>query len=100
MITAANTWDRERLESLKGWDRPSVRCRVDVIATAEDGRTERRVVDKTARIHIDGNNPWVEVSYGSLRNHAERISWGLLLEILNDPFAGPYHFTASADIDI
>jgi hypothetical protein len=82
-------WTRADLEALKGMDRPKVRCRTE----AEHGRMEQEV---PGRIVIDGNNPWVEIWYkGAWR--AERVSWSLVLAVLNDPFASPIWFWAKGE---
>ncbi len=72
---------RAEIEALKGWERPRVRCRVDGSSLTVSGG-----------ISIDGNNPWVEFSRLEVQ-YAAKFSWGLLLEVLNDPHAAPLGFS-------
>lgn len=78
-------WTREEIESLRGWERPRVRARVG--DGYRDG--ERRFRDAHAEIVPDGNNPWLVVRTAHGIDIEFRLSWGLLLEVLNDPRTSP-----------
>lgn len=81
------TWDKETIRRLKDSERPTVRAEYD-------GRKH------AGRIHPEGNNVWVSIYRpdgriltaevnGELRAVAMRVSWELLLEVLNDSRTSP-----------
>lgn len=85
-------WDREDIEATPFSLRPQARCRIQCDYIDEDGLAERRVKYVMARISVDGNNPWLEI-YAAGCHHAERFSWRLVLEVVNDKYATPIEFT-------
>lgn len=95
------THTRESIEATKPLDRPRVRCVVTVWQRDEDGRCVNSVRQKRAGlVVIDGNNPWVDLGQIGGTQLCERFSWGLVLEILNDPFAAPIHFGTEPIVDV
>lgn len=102
------TWTRERLESLPHRDLPRIPVRLNVIARVLGEDTPYpRTFDTEGRIWIavqsefsDVVVPWIEVSYGSLHQHAEPVTWDFLLKTLNDPFPSPYVPNKEAEIEI
>jgi hypothetical protein len=89
MNATATEWTRAALEAIPAYKRPGIRCRCE----AEANMPER---DCSGRVVVDGNNPWVEIWYkGGWR--AERVSWSLVVEVLNDPFASPIWFWAKGE---
>lgn len=82
---------RESIEATPYRERPQVRAMIDRVNIYEDGRRERVQHRFHARIDLDGNNPWLTANLAS-RPIAFRVSWGLLLEVLNDPHAAPIEF--------
>lgn len=91
-------FDRETIEATRALERPSVRCRIDAVYIDEDGQREHGTKETTGRIVVDGNNPWVEL-WAAGAWHAERFSWGLVLEVLNDRFAPPIHFAETFEYE-
>lgn len=79
----AETWERQELEQLRGWERPRVRVR---FGTGDDSFTELQ-----GWISPEGRNVYVEIKpYGAGgASVCSLISWGLLLEVLNDPHSSP-----------
>ncbi len=78
------TWDRAELLALKYWEMPSLRMRWQ----------GRNVVGRVAELR--DANPWVE-SHQDGRWVAMQISWGLLLELLNDPYCPPLELEEERD---
>ena len=87
MQATLTAWDRESIESLRGWNRPRVRIRV----TYREGGISK-TVDKLGEIVPDGNNPWIVSRESHGCDIAFRCSWGLVLEVLNDKHASPICF--------
>jgi hypothetical protein len=83
-------FDRQQIESMPGHMQPSVRCRVEV--AYEDGFGDKRygTKDTSGRIHVDGNNPWVVCMMGG-KTLEFRVSWGLLLEVINNRHEPPIY---------
>lgn len=90
---------RADIEEMKALDRPSVRVKYDADLIDEDGRTALSARETTGRIVIDGNNPWVEI-WAAGGYAAERFSWGLVLEVLNDRFAAPIYFSQRFEYEV
>lgn len=69
------TWTRADIEGLNYWDRPKVRARIGGLTT-------------DAEIAPDRNSVFVFTKTGGQYSEL-RISWGLLLDVLNDPRTAP-----------
>jgi hypothetical protein len=82
-------YTREAIEGMPFRDRPTVRIAYDCETEDEDGRRTRQVRRTTARV-VEGNNPWL-VFWAAGAEYADRVSWELVLEVLNDPHASPVH---------
>lgn len=93
-------WTRQEVEALKTYNgRPRVRVRLTRVNIDPDGRRSAPfLVDTTGQIVVDGNNPWIEVHYG--RTTAERFSWGLVLDVLNDPHAAPIAIGGEFEMEV
>lgn len=98
-MQASVTYTRQDIERLKGWERPSVRCKFDAVYVDPDGRKTEGRRECTGRIIIDGNNPWVEISAAG-KTYAERYSWGLVLAVLNDPHEPAIWFNCRPEYEI
>lgn len=83
--------DRQTIENLRYHDRPKVRCSIDRTNVDQDGHKTNVLHRFDGRIVIDENNPWLTTQLAG-KQLAFRLSWGLLLEVLNDRFASPVHF--------
>lgn len=85
-------WTREDIEAIRELDRPRVRCRISRRNVDQDGHySDPTYRDIEGSISLDGNNPWLTIRAAG-EQHAERFSWGLILEVLNDKFAAPICF--------
>ena len=80
--------NRESIQNMPGWKRPSVRCRFNYVNTLEDGTQQHGIRECAGHIIIDGNNPWVVTKQGG-EIQETRISWELLLEVINNPLSPP-----------
>lgn len=80
--------DRESIEQTNWLERPSVRIRIEVVYVDEDGIRTYGTKESTGRVIPDANKVWIDWSMGDVRT-AFWVSWGLLLEVLNDRFASP-----------
>lgn len=114
--TIPDTWDRERIENIKSWERPAVRCRYRKVLVDEDGQSTESITDCSGKIHTDGNSVWVVCQVGGtvaaddakILDHyfangnqlGNRISWDLLLEILNDKYASPLFFDVRVEYEV
>lgn len=85
------TFTRAEIETTKALERPTVRCQIDCDYIDEDGRKTTGVRNANGQIALDGNNPWL-VIHAAGKQLAFRVSWCLLLEVLNDRFARPVNF--------
>ena len=85
-------WEQAEIEALRPLQRPKVRCTYPAVYLYEDGRKEYADVRANAEIVVDGNNPWLVLRCVGGTSREYRVSWGLLLEVLNDPYASPVDF--------
>ena len=90
---------RQEIETMKTMDRPKVRVKYDCVLIDEDGKREEARRETTGRIIVDDNNPWIEIHAGG-KQIAERFSWSLVLEILNDRFAAPVYFSTRVEYEV
>lgn len=93
------TYDRETIEGMRPMERPTVRCNVMSRYTDLDGHSDKRLVAHVGRIIVDGNNPWVEV-WAAGRSIAERFSWGLVCQVINNRFESPIEFSTIAEYEV
>ena len=85
-------YNREEIESLPARERPLVRCEIDRInIDSEDRRHPAGSRSFNATITCDGHKAWL-VAFVAGKQIAFWVSWGLLLEVLNDRFARPINF--------
>jgi hypothetical protein len=91
MTTATASWTRKELEALREKDRPRVRCRFPKRIVRDGCSDECTWGNCTGYISVEGNNPWI-VIHAAGEQHAERFSWGLVCQVLNDPHAAPIFF--------
>lgn len=90
------SYTREELEETPANERPTVRCRVLCKYTDENRLRQSKWRDREGKIIVDGNNPWVEIHAGG-RTIAERFSWGLVCQVLNNPRESPISFNEISD---
>ena len=90
---------RADLESMKTLERPKVRVKYNADLIDEDGQRTTQTRETTGRIIVDGNNPWIEIHAGG-QQRAERFSWGLVCEVLNDRFAAPVFFSQHVEYEV
>lgn len=65
---------------------------MEVVYEFENGDRDASLLNVNGQISVDGNNPWVflHLPVGANTKLLEfRVSWGLLLEVLNDNRAAP-----------
>jgi len=88
MSATTVVWDRESIEALNSWDRPAVRCQVEFVFVDDRGGRETSLRDVNGTIAVDGNAPWV-VCQAAGKTFEFRVSWTLLLQVLNDKWVAP-----------
>lgn len=90
---------RASIESAPFHERPRVRCRVGVAYTPEDGPPVPGIEDVSGSIVIDGNNPWIVSSRG-IEQLEFRVTWELLLELLNDKSLTPLYLNQDRPVTL
>jgi hypothetical protein len=82
-------WTPEDIKALPYIKRPRVRCAYQRVNINSDGvRSAPFAVKTEGQIIVDGNNPWVVIS-ASGHTRELRVSWDLVCQVLNDPYAPP-----------